>query len=277
MKKIFQSLHSLFEKLGQIRFKELIAVVPPDLKVQFAQIQLKNSLHRLKLLGIFTFFFNVLNWLIYILRADEISSILFHKLFLTDLSQLIITLLFFLLSGYFSKKDKNFMLLFLCYSFIILHFILSAYTMLFAEIFLVLQLFFTGTFLFTFVLDFKPKIFISFLVLWYLTLVGLLTYNSQSFAFGGPQVFALNIFLIALVIRIMNYNSKVKTFVNTFRINTLNKKLGALSTTDELTKLNNRRSFLEYMNTIWILSRRLQTPVNVLMIDVTISKSTMIP
>jgi diguanylate cyclase (GGDEF)-like protein len=38
--------------------------------------------------------------------------------------------------------------------------------------------------------------------------------------------------------------------------------------TDELTKLNNRRSFLEYMNKIWMLSRRLETPVNVLMIDV---------
>jgi diguanylate cyclase (GGDEF)-like protein len=46
------------------------------------------------------------------------------------------------------------------------------------------------------------------------------------------------------------------------------KKLEALSMTDELTELNNRRSFLEYMNTIWALCRRLRTPVNVLMIDV---------
>jgi diguanylate cyclase (GGDEF)-like protein len=38
--------------------------------------------------------------------------------------------------------------------------------------------------------------------------------------------------------------------------------------TDELTKLNNRRSFLEYMNTLWALCRRLQAPVNILLLDV---------
>jgi diguanylate cyclase (GGDEF)-like protein len=231
-------------------------------------MQLKNSLHRLKLLGIFTFAFNILNWPVYILHANEINSILFHKIFFTDLCQFLITLLFLLLSSHFSKKTKNKSLMFMCYSFIITHFLLSAYTMLFVETFLVLQLFFFGAFVYAFASDFKPKIFISFLVLWYLTLLGLLTYNSQSFAFGSPQVFALNIFLTALVIRILLYNNKVKTFVNTARINTLNEKLEALSITDELTKLNNRRSFIEYMNTIWILSRRLQTPVNVLMIDV---------
>ena len=47
-----------------------------------------------------------------------------------------------------------------------------------------------------------------------------------------------------------------------------NKKLEELSTTDELTKLNNRRSFLEYMDIIWKQSRRLSLPITVLMIDV---------
>jgi diguanylate cyclase (GGDEF)-like protein len=140
--------------------------------------------------------------------------------------------------------------------------------MLFAEIFLILQNFFTCTFLYTFAPDFRPKIFISYLTLWYLTFAGLLTYKSHSFVFGGPQIFAINIFLIALVIKIFLYNSIVIKFIDKSRINALNEKLEALSMTDELTKLNNRRSFLEYMNTIWALNRRLQTPVNVLMIDV---------
>jgi diguanylate cyclase (GGDEF)-like protein len=140
--------------------------------------------------------------------------------------------------------------------------------MLSAEIFTALLLFFSGTFVYTFVPDFKPKIFISALVLWYLTFAGLFIYNGNSFTIGGPQILALNIFLIALVIRILLYNSKVRTFIHIFRINTLNEKLEALSMTDELTKLNNRRSFLEYIDTIWALSRRLQTPLNVLMLDV---------
>jgi diguanylate cyclase (GGDEF)-like protein len=45
-------------------------------------------------------------------------------------------------------------------------------------------------------------------------------------------------------------------------------KLKALSKTDELTKLNNRRSFLEYINLLWKQSHRLNLPVTVLMIDV---------
>jgi diguanylate cyclase (GGDEF)-like protein len=47
-----------------------------------------------------------------------------------------------------------------------------------------------------------------------------------------------------------------------------NEKLEELSTTDELTKLNNRRSFLEYMNIIWKQNHRLNLPITVVMIDV---------
>jgi len=47
-----------------------------------------------------------------------------------------------------------------------------------------------------------------------------------------------------------------------------NEKLKALSVTDELTKLNNRRSFLEYMDMLWKQGHRLHLPITVLMIDV---------
>jgi len=49
MKKILKSVHSIFERIRHI---ELIAVVPPELKIQFAQMQLNNSIYRLKLLGV---------------------------------------------------------------------------------------------------------------------------------------------------------------------------------------------------------------------------------
>jgi diguanylate cyclase (GGDEF)-like protein len=45
-------------------------------------------------------------------------------------------------------------------------------------------------------------------------------------------------------------------------------KLKALATTDELTKLNNRRSFLEHIDLIWKQNHRLSLPVTILMIDV---------
>ena len=231
-------------------------------------MQLKNNLFRLKLLGVITVLFNALNWPIYIFHADEISPILLFRLAIADSSQFFITVSFLLFTRHFSKKDKHSVLWFICYLFIILYFIVSVYTILFSEIFLVLQIFFTCTFLYTFVPDFKPKIFISFLVLWYIIFVGLLTYKSHLFVFGGPQVFALNIFLITLIIRILQYNSKVIKFIDIYKIKILNEKLESLSMTDELTKINNRRSFLNYFDLIWKQSRRLQLPVNVLMLDV---------
>ena len=48
----------------------------------------------------------------------------------------------------------------------------------------------------------------------------------------------------------------------------LTEKLKALSTTDELTKLNNRRSFMQYIDTIWKQNHRLKLPVTVLLLDI---------
>jgi diguanylate cyclase (GGDEF)-like protein len=48
----------------------------------------------------------------------------------------------------------------------------------------------------------------------------------------------------------------------------VNKKLEELSTIDELTKLNNRRSLMEYMDIVWKQNHRLNLPITVLMIDV---------
>jgi diguanylate cyclase (GGDEF)-like protein len=47
-----------------------------------------------------------------------------------------------------------------------------------------------------------------------------------------------------------------------------NEKLKALSVTDELTKLDNRRSFLEYIDLVWKQNHRLNLPVTVIMIDI---------
>jgi len=94
-------------KLKQMRFKELIVAIPPELKVQFNQMQLKNNIFRLKLLGIITVIFNLMNFPFYILHADGISALLFDKLFLADLCQLFITLLFIFLTCCFSKKSKH--------------------------------------------------------------------------------------------------------------------------------------------------------------------------
>ena len=48
----------------------------------------------------------------------------------------------------------------------------------------------------------------------------------------------------------------------------LNKKLESLSNTDELTKLNNRRSLKEYMDIVWKQNHRLRLPLTVMMLDI---------
>jgi diguanylate cyclase (GGDEF)-like protein len=57
-------------------------------------------------------------------------------------------------------------------------------------------------------------------------------------------------------------------FLFLLKIIKLNKKLESLSTTDELTKLNNRRAFMNYYEITWKQGKRLKFPVNVFMIDV---------
>jgi diguanylate cyclase (GGDEF)-like protein len=47
-----------------------------------------------------------------------------------------------------------------------------------------------------------------------------------------------------------------------------NEKLESLATTDELTRLNNRHSFLDYMDMIWKQGHRLRLPITVIMIDI---------
>jgi len=56
--------------------------------------------------------------------------------------------------------------------------------------------------------------------------------------------------------------------IMTEKLSSANEKLTALSTTDELTQLNNRRSFLEYSELVWKQNHRLKLPVTVLLLDV---------
>ncbi len=60
----------------------------------------------------------------------------------------------------------------------------------------------------------------------------------------------------------------VSCFIGLIFFYNRNEKLKALSITDELTKLNNRRSFLGYMDLIWKQNQRLKLPISILMLDV---------
>jgi diguanylate cyclase (GGDEF)-like protein len=88
------------------------------------------------------------------------------------------------------------------------------------------------------------------------------------------QIFFCMVITVAVVIIAAIVVSKA--FVGLVRkTDTLNKhllftneKLSLLLTTDELTQLNNRHAFLEYMDIVWKQHQRLGLPITILMIDV---------
>ena len=76
-----------------------------------------------------------------------------------------------------------------------------------------------------------------------------------------------------------NYNDefdKIKEAINSMaehikannELALINENLKSLSNTDELTKLNNRRSFMEYMDIVWKQNYRLNLPITVMLLDI---------
>ena len=95
----------------------IITSVPHNINKQFEQLLLKNSLFRIKFFCIVLTIIKIIYTLNYIYNnsLSDIAKTVYYEVY----SLSIITILFFLLTGYFSKKKNNFMLWFMCYFFII--------------------------------------------------------------------------------------------------------------------------------------------------------------
>ena len=82
---------------------------------------------------------------------------------------------------------------------------------------------------------------------------------------------AINLILV-IILAVLISNSFVNLMQKTNDLNkkltAANEKLESLVRTDELTKLNNRRSYFEYMDFIWKQNLRLNLPVSLIMIDI---------
>jgi len=257
----------------------LIASVPPELKERFNRLQLINTIQRFIILCIVVIFTKLIDIpdFSFLIEKDNVSPEMQNILNFQDNIEFSVIILFLILAGIFSKLKNNVILRILSYLFIIYNFITALLIMPFIELDIqVVQFYFWYIALFVFLPDVKPYIFIPYAVLYCLSAVVVLSDNFRSiFVYSHSKLLVINIFIGVLLTKILLYNEKVKTFVNMLRINALNeeltvsnKKLEALSTTDELTKLNNRRSFLEYMDMVWKQNYRLKLPLNVLMIDV---------
>jgi len=261
-----QYIHNILKKIISIK---PIAHVPTELQEQFDQFQLKNSISRIRILGALfvcaKISIIVLSYKTNTLFGDKILIGLFDYILLVSF------ILYNLSVYYYSHKNKNYIQLWaICYLSGFFYSIITLFGMVYTETYInapaiVLPLLFFAVLL----PDFQPKIFITFSLFLYIAVAFItIYYRELSNNFFENRLFIFNMFIIIFITKLLLYNNKVHTFTYISKINELNKKLEALSTTDELTKLNNRRSFLEYMEITWKQSHRLNLPLTVLMIDI---------
>jgi len=262
---------SIFSKLKKINLRNIIASVPHELQEEFDRLQLRNTLIRLKILAIAWIIIKPFDYLpVVMFGYDKTFQIMGGKeIFVVDVFDITVNILFILFASYLSKKFKPSVLWFICYLFIIIEFSLTACLMPFVDTTRIIQLFFLRVFMNTLVPDIKIKMSMLFAALFYVFTVFILIYDGDSFyRLGSIQYNLLDIFCTVIAIKVLLYNRNVRNFVSTFEITQLNKKLEALSITDKLTNVNNRRALEDYMDILWKQCCRLRLPVTVLMIDV---------
>ena len=257
--------------LKKVHPKNIIASVPQELKEEFERLQLRNSMTRLKILAIAWIAIKLFDYLVVLVFGFARTSRIIgaKEILFVDILDITVNILFILFASYFSKKCKPSVLWFLCYLYVIIEFSLSACLMPFVDTTRIILLFFLRFSNFTLVPDIKIIMSILFAVLFYSVTVFMLMYDGVSFSqLGSGQYIIIDNFFVIITIKVLLYNRMVRNFVSTFEITQLNKKLETLSITDKLTNINNRHALEDYMDIIWKQSRRLQLPVNILMIDV---------
>jgi len=205
--------------------KKIIAVVPPELQEKFDEIQLANSIRRIRLFTLIAIAAKTINTIfVYYANEHMRGNGLFSYM---DYSELAIIALFNIAILFFRKSSKKQVLWIICYLFIASCYILYEVVINLAGTPSQIPfIFFVTFFFFTIIPDFKPQIFITYAVIYFICTIVILIMKNQSLNdYYGVPSHVLNIFVIILVTKILLYNSKVKTFVNAFEINKLNENL----------------------------------------------------
>ena len=263
MGRIFLDISSIWNKLKEVSSKMKIASIPKELKDQFTQQQLKHNLTIIKYTTIFTI---IIASSIHIVAAILQGRFIYLNIF--SYVYIFICILFLLLCRYFSKKNKHSILWVIGYFFVISIYVTFGINMIFVSSNIVLYLFSITLFLNMFIPDFKPKAFMPMATLFFILTACLL---ASQYSFIKAFIDILSMFFVysaISIIKLSYYNNKLKLFIKMTELKSANEKLEALSTIDELTKINNRRAFMNYMNIIWKQGHRLQLPITVLVIDI---------
>jgi len=203
---------------------KIIVPIPPELQDEFGEIQLNNSIRRIRVLTAIAIAAKLINVVFKYLANEHLQG---QGLFsLLDFSELAIIAVFNMAVIFFRNSRKG-VLWIICYLLIASFYILWEFTINSAgTVDQIPFMFFVTIFLFSFLPDFKPKIFISFAILYFIATVFILIMKNQSInEFFGVQSHIINIFAIIIVTKILLYNNKVTTFINTHEIKKLNESL----------------------------------------------------
>jgi len=203
--------------IKQILPRELIASVPSELKEQFHRHQLDTSVYRLKLLCVVLIAARIIHILLSLpsFLSRNVLDI-FSELAQNPFYTISFVLLFYISVTYFSKKGINRIVWLLCHLFVIVNLSLSAFLMFLFGDYITLN-FFWSTILLTLIPNFKPKVFLTLEIIYFVATISAIIYRYQiiSFTFGDSKSFTIEIFVAITIIKVLLYNSDVKTFVKT--------------------------------------------------------------
>jgi len=233
MKMQFKSVQLVINLLKKIMSFKPIAPVPPELKEQFNQLQLKNSISRIRSLGIMFIFAKLL-----INVISFRTNTLFGSIFtfgMLDYTMFATFILYNLSVYFYTHKKKNYKQLWLiCYLAVFYYCIITLLGMIITEAYNSPPGIIVPLLCFAVLLpDFQPKIFISFLVFLYIALAFLLTYyREMNDHYLIDRLFISNMFIIVTITKFVLYNNKVRSFTHLSSITELNRQL--LSKNEEL-------------------------------------------
>jgi HD-GYP domain-containing protein (c-di-GMP phosphodiesterase class II) len=233
---------------------KIITPVPSEMKEQFDDMQLKNSIFRLRLLGLLGFLSIIVNSLSYLgfretLQFENLSHEIASLLNIRGVIILVNTILFFIFSFAFKGKNNKILLWTICLVFITGYYAIYSYNYNFISIASnVTATVFITLFLFTIMPDFNPKISILYASFYLIAIVLILTnkYKSGDGCFRSFEEYVgiiancINITFFIVITKILLYNGKVKNYVNTHKINSLNDELRKYN--DNLEEMVNRKT-----------------------------------
>ena len=250
--------------LSKIKYltQKIIVPLPVELQEQFDNMQLNNSIRRLRILSLFGFILYIVNPIYYAFAKIQAPVNIF------DFLTIGIIILFNLIILIFRKKAEKMFLWIVCYVFTAFSLIflsspvfieingilpsniiylnnindIENYTNLFVSN--LPYLFFLTLSLYTMIPDFKPGVFILYALLYFIITVYTHTFvdvSPDELSFQQAEI--LNIFIFVLIAKILLYNSKVKTYINTAKINNMNDNL-------EKMVLDRTKTIVELKNTI---------------------------